>query len=439
MQKFKKNCPRVAAILLSLMMMVVFVPTFAFAADSGSISVYLTVSDKGELAKANDGSPMAWKEVSVTDLDSSGDLTVHDALLAAHEAYNSSDGYHCGGSMVDKLWGVPTKNTLFAINNKGLDTGVTGAAISNGDYLSAAVMVDETTWTDWYTFFNAEKQDVTVNTKFTLTVKGHLGMAYTEDAKKDIPLKDMVVKTADGDVLGTTDKSGQVNVTFSKAGTFILTASGNVDAVTDATSTYALMKTGDDDAQGNAIYGRCTDWSALTMEDAYTVADHGTGPYPYNEIQWIDSDDYDPATFDRGHLLYSGNLTNAPIIAPACIVTVKEAEAAQPTAPAKPSEIKDLPAVKISKAKKAKKAFTVKWKKISKKNKNKIAGIEVQYSLSKNFDNAVTKKAKKTKKSLKVKKLKAKTTYYVRVRAYKTINGVKHISSWSKVKKVKTK
>ena len=36
MQKLKKNCPRAAAILLSLMMMVVFVPTFAFAGGGAS-------------------------------------------------------------------------------------------------------------------------------------------------------------------------------------------------------------------------------------------------------------------------------------------------------------------------------------------------------------------------------------------------------------------
>ncbi len=39
----------------------------------------------------------------------------------------------------------------------------------------------------------------------------------------------------------------------------------------------------------------------------------------------------------------------------------------------------------------------------------------------------------------KVKKLKAKKKYYVRIRTYKTLNGKKVYSSWSKVKSVKTK
>lgn len=105
----------------------------------------------------------------------------------------------------------------------------------------------------------------------------------------------------------------------------------------------------------------------------------------------------------------------------------------------KPAEIVDLPTVKISKPKAAKKAATVKWKKVSKKNKKKISRIEIQYSQTKNFSNYSTKTAKVTKTSLKIKKLKKKNIYYIRIRGYKYINGVKHVSHWSAVKKVKAK
>jgi len=47
-------------------------------------------------------------------------------------------------------------------------------------------------------------------------------------------------------------------------------------------------------------------------------------------------------------------------------------------------------------------------------------------------------RSKKTNKN-KVKKLKAKKKYYVRVRTYKTVKGKKVYSSWSKVKSIKTK
>ena len=38
-----------------------------------------------------------------------------------------------------------------------------------------------------------------------------------------------------------------------------------------------------------------------------------------------------------------------------------------------------------------------------------------------------------------IKKLKAKKTYYVRIRSYKTVNGKKYYSSWSGPVKKKTK
>ncbi len=41
--------------------------------------------------------------------------------------------------------------------------------------------------------------------------------------------------------------------------------------------------------------------------------------------------------------------------------------------------------------------------------------------------------------SKKITKLKAKRTYYVRIRAYKTYKGTKYYSKWSKASKVTTK
>lgn len=98
-------------------------------------------------------------------------------------------------------------------------------------------------------------------------------------------------------------------------------------------------------------------------------------------------------------------------------------------------------ATKMSSVKAAKKAFTAKWAKQS----VQTSGYQVQYSTSKNFKKSVkTSTITKNKTVSKtVKKLKAKKTYYVRVRTYKTVkvNGksVKLYSGWSSAKSVKTK
>ena len=90
-----------------------------------------------------------------------------------------------------------------------------------------------------------------------------------------------------------------------------------------------------------------------------------------------------------------------------------------------------LSKVKASGSKKCK----VTWKKVS-----DVTGYEIQLSKAKNFKK-VARKAKVSKKSssVTVNKLKKKTTYYVRVRAYKNVDGKTITSDWSGVKKVTIK
>ena len=94
----------------------------------------------------------------------------------------------------------------------------------------------------------------------------------------------------------------------------------------------------------------------------------------------------------------------------------------------------------VKKLTKGKKSVKVTWKKVS-----GIAGYQINISTSKKFNResssyTVNKKSAKTKT---IKGLKAKKTYYVRIRTYKNakINGktVKVYSKWSATKSIKTK
>ena len=102
---------------------------------------------------------------------------------------------------------------------------------------------------------------------------------------------------------------------------------------------------------------------------------------------------------------------------------------------------KIVPAAKsISKLTAGKKAFTVKWKKATSKNRAQMTGYQIRYSTSSKMSGAKTVTVKsKTATTKTIKKLKAKKTYYVQLRTYKTIKGVKYCSSWSSAKKIKTK
>lgn len=95
--------------------------------------------------------------------------------------------------------------------------------------------------------------------------------------------------------------------------------------------------------------------------------------------------------------------------------------------------------VKAFKVSKSNKALNVKWKKQSAKNQKLFTGYQIRYSTSSSMTGAKYVSAKKSAKSKKLSKLKAKTTYYVQMRSYKTVGGVKYYSSWTSKKATKTK
>ena len=80
--------------------------------------------------------------------------------------------------------------------------------------------------------------------------------------------------------------------------------------------------------------------------------------------------------------------------------------------------------------------MTVSWKR-----DKKATGYQLTYAQNKKFKkgrkNITISKNKTTKKT--VKKLKAKKTYYVKVRAYKSVGKTKLYGAYSGVKKVKTR
>ena len=156
-------------------------------------------------------------------------------------------------------------------------------------------------------------------------------------------------------------------------------------------------------------------------ENGYTQAGYCT-VCGYNEVSTVI-----PAT---GHNFGSNS--------PSCLVCgVANPNYIAPTQPTQTSKPVAKPkSAKIKKVKVAKKAVSVQWKKVS-----GVKGYQIQVATDKKFKKnkkTVTVKKQKTTK-ITVKKLKAKKKYYVRIRTYKTVNGKKVYSSWSKVKTVKTK
>lgn len=147
--------------------------------------------------------------------------------------------------------------------------------------------------------------------------------------------------------------------------------------------------------------------------------------------------------FDEYKKVVFGDPTalNPPVVEPE--VDTKPGTTVAPTvseeATTKVEEKKDasLKVPTLKSIKKEKKALTIKWKKITKK----IKGYQFQYSTDPNFEKDVkTVNVSNPKTDMrKVKKLKSKTKYYVRIRSFKKVGSEKVYSNWSKTKSAKTK
>ncbi len=133
----------------------------------------------------------------------------------------------------------------------------------------------------------------------------------------------------------------------------------------------------------------------------------------------------------------SGKVTVAKNFVGKVIITIKSAANSSYNAATKSISITVNPAgTKVTSLKKqGKNKFLLKW------NKNAtVSGYEIQYATKKNFSKAVTKVINKSgTTSFTVSKLKKKTTYYARVRTYKTVGKVKYYSGWSNISYVKIK
>ena len=94
------------------------------------------------------------------------------------------------------------------------------------------------------------------------------------------------------------------------------------------------------------------------------------------------------------------------------------------------------PKTAVKKLTPAKKSFQV----FITKKSAQVTGYQIQYSPAKNFTGAKTKTVSSYKTtSQTIKSLKAKSTYYVRIRTYKKVGNTTYYSAWSSYKTVKTK
>ena len=159
----------------------------------------------------------------------------------------------------------------------------------------------------------------------------------------------------------------------------------------------------------------------------FMAADWKTGAMTENQLATADAlralSYFDNACDQKIKDLSNSDSTKPTQPAP---TTKPETAKPQSTTPAK---------TKVQKISTGKKSITAQWKKVA-----GVSAYQVQIATNKKFSkNKKTFKVSKKSTKVKIKKLKAKKVYYLRVRSYKKVNGKKVYSKWSTVRKVKTK
>ena len=186
-------------------------PEAEAAADA---AVYVTVSNRGQLG-------MAYEEVTVSDLNQDGKLTVDEALYAAHTVYGK--GYASENGTVTKLWDEETSNVSFFLNHKSLSSDVSADTVSDGDYLVASVDQDDANDYDKYSRFDVMEKTVSAGSAFTLTLTDDAGNAL---AGMEIGLSDGSGNTTMTGLI--TDVNGAVTLRLDQEGLYCITAKGTV-------------------------------------------------------------------------------------------------------------------------------------------------------------------------------------------------------------------
>lgn len=172
--------------LVSLLLVLTLVVSSAAAmsclswAAEKTATVYVTVSNCGDVAVTENGEPMADVAVKVA-----ADATVDEVMKVFHEKY-CKDGFAMSenewGPFVSKLWGVETTNTLFFVNDTALVETIPNVKIKDGDRIVASINADGDHFSDYYTYFSQKKADITTGEDLSLTLKGYSGMMGGEAA-----------------------------------------------------------------------------------------------------------------------------------------------------------------------------------------------------------------------------------------------------------------
>lgn len=265
-----KTKNRIFAALISLIILTGLIPQTVMADESGIKITFSAQKDGAFLFTRNeievtDGLAEEYGyTVSEKDHNSVAveDATVFDALVAVHKikygdkftkdtAKNYLDISSSG--MLTKAFSENASATSFFVDGTMLNDGIVGqygttgymadtARLKKGDNVEFWFYQDKDMWSDYYTYFTESRIEADENEKFTLELDGFMAMSAMGYEPKPAPINGAdgyitlntvnkdgslseALKDADGKEIAI-DGKGKATLSFSEAGTYIVTANG---------------------------------------------------------------------------------------------------------------------------------------------------------------------------------------------------------------------
>lgn len=222
--------------IVTALVMICAIGTIAVSADD--VSVFVTIAN-GEVVTA--------EEITVTDVDSDGKLTVNDVLTIIH-AEKKEGGFEAKsgefGLFITKLWGVETSSVGYTVNNSPA-MSLTDE-VKNGDYVAAYIYTDPA-FSDKYSYFDSVRLSKKSGEEFTLTLSG---LGYDENWQTVVaPVSGADIYVDGVKTSFKTDENGKATISLSEGGRHIISAKSEslllIPPVCEVTVTDVAPKTGD--------------------------------------------------------------------------------------------------------------------------------------------------------------------------------------------------
>ena len=225
----------------------------AFAEENDTVSsvkTYVTIADKEK------NTPLVQKEVTVTDIDEDGKLTINDAR------YKTATTEY--GLTLKVLWGTDNGNGYgYYVNNKSAWS--LADEVTDGDYINAFIYSDTANWSDAYTFFDVNTAEAKQGDELTFTLsKAGFDADYNPVT---LPVEGAVITVNGEPTEFVTDSEGKVTVKLENAGEAVISATSDKENIVPPVCVAAVAE--------NPEYTTTTTTTTAT-ETTTTTADSTT-------------------------------------------------------------------------------------------------------------------------------------------------------------------